>query len=89
MEDGNEPNSTADLRQFGRSFVGRTLASLYWSTLNVAFSYRSPYEKLAFSDIFGPVHILGNGTGASQIANAVDFARFSSERLYFNFQFHS
>ena len=72
IEDGNEPNSTADLREFRQSFVDRARASQYRSTWNAAFAYLSPYEKLDFSDTVELLYILGIGT--SQISNADDFA---------------
>lgn len=72
IEDGNEPNSTADLREFRQSFVDRARASAYSGAWNAAFAYLSPYEKLDFSDTVELLYILGIGT--SQIANADDFA---------------
>lgn len=72
IEDGNEPNSTADLREFRQSFVDSARASAYRGAWNAAFAYLSPHEKLDFSDTVELLYILGIGT--SQIANADDFA---------------
>lgn len=73
IEDGNEPNSTADFRGFRQSFVDSALNSQYRGVWNVAFAYLSPSVKLDFSDTVELMYILGMGT--SQIANADDFAR--------------
>ncbi len=73
IEDGNEPNSTADFREASQSFVNQATSSQYAGVWNAAFAYLSPGEKLDFSDAVELMHILG--INRNQIANAEDFAR--------------
>ena len=74
IEDGNHPNSTADLRfesHNNGAFVSRALSSSYSNEWAVAFGYLSPSEKLDFSDAVELLHILGIGTNL--IADVNDF----------------
>lgn len=73
IEDGNNPNSTADFRsETPDSFVSTARSTRYAGVWNSAFSYLSPYEKLDFSDSVELMHILGIGTGT--IATVEQFA---------------
>ncbi len=75
IEDGNDPNATADLRQeSGSAFVNSALASSYRSVWQSAFNYLDPNDKLDFSDTVELLYILNIGT--SEIANPDDFARY-------------
>lgn len=73
IEDGNEPNSTADFRQYSQSFVDGVLASQYTSAWRAAFGYLSPNEKLDFSDTVELLYIVG--IGVDQVKTVDDFAR--------------
>jgi len=73
IDDGNNPNSTADFRsETPDSFVNVARSTRYASVWNSAFSYLSPYEKLDFSDTVELMFILGIGTGT--IATVEQFA---------------
>jgi hypothetical protein len=75
IEDGNHPNSTADLRfERGQAFVEVARSSAYASQWNVAFNYLNPNEKVDFSDTVELLHILGIGT--NQISDVDAFGRF-------------
>ncbi len=79
IQDGNDPNATADLRQDGnsaptRSFVQAARASRYQGVWNHAFDYLDPNEKLDFSDTVEVLYILGIGTG--EIRGVNDFAAY-------------
>jgi len=74
IQDGNDPNATADLRfesHNNGAFVSRALSSSYSNEWAVAFSYLSPSEKLDFSDTVELLYILGIGTNL--IADVNDF----------------
>lgn len=73
IEDGNEPNSTADFRESSQFFVSQATSGRYASVWNAAFAYLSPNEKLDFSDAVELLHILG--INRNQIATVDDFAR--------------
>ncbi|OED41136.1 hypothetical protein AB833_10280 [Chromatiales bacterium (ex Bugula neritina AB1)] len=73
IADGNEPNATADFRNFSQSFVDGVTRSQYGSAWRAAFSYLSPYEKLDFSDTVELLHIVG--TSLNAVATVDDFAR--------------
>ncbi len=65
IEDGNNPNATADLRfesHNNGSFVSRAQSSRYSAEWTSAFRYLSPSEKLDFSDTVELLHIVGLGT---------------------------
>ena len=73
IEDGNNPNSTADFRsETPDSFVNTARSTRYAGVWNSAFAYLSPYEKLDFSDSVELMHILGIGTNS--IATVEQFA---------------
>ncbi len=73
IEDGNNPNSTADFRsETPDNFVNVARSTRYAGVWNSAFSYLSPYEKLDFSDTVELMYILGIGTGT--IATVEQFA---------------
>ncbi len=75
VEDGNDPNATADLRQEnGSAFVASALSSAYRGVWQNAFNYLDPNDKLDFSDTVELLYILNIGT--SKIANPDDFARY-------------
>jgi len=65
IDDGNDPNRTADLRfesHKNGSFVARARTSEFAGAWETAFRYLSPSEKLDFSDTVELLHILGIGT---------------------------
>jgi len=75
IDDGNNPNGTADLRfERGPAFVQVARSSAYASQWNVAFDYLDPNEKVDFSDTVELLHILGIGT--DQISDVDAFGRF-------------
>lgn len=75
IDDGNNPNGTADLRfERGQDFVNVARSSAYASQWNVAFDYLNPNEKVDFSDTVELLHILG--IGRDQIADVDEFGRF-------------
>ena len=77
IDDGNNPNATADLRfesHNNGAFVSRALTSNYANEWAAAFAYLSPSEKLDFSDVVEMLHILG--IGSSQIRDVNDFGDF-------------
>jgi len=83
IDDGNDPNSTADLRQDGSSpmtqaFVQTARASRYQSVWNHAFNYLQPNEKLDFSDTVELLYILNIGT--NEIRDVTDFGRYFLQR---------
>lgn len=83
IADGNDPNSTADLRQDGNSsvsqaFVQTARASRYRSVWDHAFNYLSPDDKLDFSDTVELLYILGIGT--NDIRDVTDFGRYFMSR---------
>lgn len=79
IEDGNDPNSTADLRQDGGSattqnFVSTARGSRYGNVWNYAFNYLNPNEKLDFSDTVEVLYILNIGLG--DISDVTDFGEY-------------
>ena len=75
IEDGNHPNSTADLRkENGAAFVSQALSSSYRGVWRSAFDYLDPQDKLDFSDTVELLHILNIAT--SDIADPDGFARY-------------
>ena len=73
IDDGNNPNGTADFRsETPNSFVNSARSSRYSGVWDVAFGYLSPFEKLDFSDTVELMHILGIGTNT--IATVEQFA---------------
>lgn len=83
IDDGNDPNGTADLRQDGVSaisqgFVQQVLSGRYQSVWRHAFDYLDPNEKLDFSDTVELLYILNIGT--DKISNITDFALYFSSR---------
>lgn len=73
IDDGNNPNGTADFRsETPDAFVSAANSSRYSGVWSAGFSYLSPFEKLDFSDTVELMHILGIGTG--QIATVEQFA---------------
>ncbi len=77
IDDGNNPNGTADLRfesHNNGSFVSRAQSSRYSAEWTAAFRYLSPSEKLDFSDTVELLHIIGLGT--SEIADVNQFGDY-------------
>ena len=77
IDDGNNPNGTADLRFESHNngdFVARARSGRYANEWNAAFNYLSPSDKLDFSDTVELLHILG--IGRTQIADVNDFGDF-------------
>ena len=77
IDDGNNPNGTADLRFESHNngdFVARARSGRYANEWNAAFNYLSPSDKLDFSDTVELLHILG--IDRSQIADVNDFGDF-------------
>jgi len=74
IDDGNDPNGTADLRfesHKNGSFVARARASAFAREWEVAFRYLSPSEKLDFSDTVELLYILGIST--SKVSDINEF----------------
>jgi len=66
IDDGNNPNATADFRfesHNNGAFVARAQSSSYSNQWAVAFDYLTPGEKLDFSDTVELMHIVGLGVG--------------------------
>ena len=64
IDDGNNPNATADFRfesHNNGAFVARAQSSSYSNQWAVAFDYLTPGEKLDFSDTVELMHIVGLG----------------------------
>ncbi|MEM7257892.1 MAG: hypothetical protein AAF404_10935 [Pseudomonadota bacterium] len=83
IEDGNDPNATADLRQDGNSavsnaFVQRVLGSRYKAVWRYAFDYLNPGDKLDFSDTVELLYILNIGT--DKISNVTEFELYFLNR---------
>ncbi len=79
IDDGNDPNATADLRQDGSSsitqaFVQTARASRYQNVWNHAFNYLNPNDKLDFSDTVEILYVLGIGTNV--VSNVTGFGQY-------------
>lgn len=72
INDGNDPNSTADFRfesNINGPFVARAQSSSYASQWGVAFNYLTPADKLDFSDTVEIMHIVGLGVSVIRDVN--------------------
>jgi len=72
INDGNDPNSTADFRfesNINGAFVTRAQSSSYASQWGVAFNYLTPADKLDFSDNVEIMHIVGLGVSVIRDVN--------------------
>lgn len=73
VQDGNQPNMTADLFQTSAGFKDAATSGPNGDAWSVAFGYR-PMSEVDFSDLVEVFYILGIGT--DQIADPGDFADF-------------
>ena len=71
IDDGNNPNNTADLNDRDRGFSQCALNGRFASAWRAAFDYYPASQLVDFSDTVELLHIVG--VGKDQVADAADF----------------
>ncbi len=74
IEDGNEPNKTADLNAPSPEFMEAALAGRYAEAWRFAFEMLDPTKTVDFSDTVEVLHIIG--VGVDDVADPAGFAAY-------------